>query len=288
MKKRIILILLFVLSFISIGPLVKADMGPKPSLKLMINSYSDKRLYIELLIKGNNREYEFDVLEERNDSFEYLKDFLVDKSYNGYVSATINNGAPFWSKYLESKGNSHYYNFGYRMPRTFKVMIYDLESNTMFITNEISVRAFDSSTTIDLSNLKVEKSDSLVIYDQNITIREVHNYWKTLSGLLVRLVLTVIIEVFVLFLFSYKKKASYVLVIITNLITQIILTFGLFIAIYYNGSFAYIAALIIGEILVLLSEIVIYRLYLKEHGKYRSLLYAVVANILSLVFSLLI
>lgn len=283
MKKKVIIVLFFFLIFLGLAPVVKADMGPKPTISLEINSYSNERIYVELLIKADNKYSEYENAEDRNDSFKNLVHIIKDKSFDGYVSATLNKGgAPYWTKYVNTVSNKQTFKFGYHPPRKFKVLMYDLAKNVVFISDEINVKAFDSIIKIDISMSDPIRSDQLKIYDKDIVVKETFDFKESAISLVIRLVITIIIEMLVLFLFNYRTKKSYLIVLLTNLFTQIALTICLFIAMYFNGSLAYLFALIIGEIIVLAVESVIYVALLKEQGKGKAVLYAFIANFLSL------
>jgi hypothetical protein len=97
-----------------------------------------------------------------------------------------------------------------------------------------------------------------------------------------RLLLTLLIEGAVFWLFRYRDKSSWLVFLIINLITQGILNIWL-----NSGDSllpAYlILALIFGELFVFNFELVTFPILIKEHKKGRTILYVLVANILSLI-----
>ena len=91
-----------------------------------------------------------------------------------------------------------------------------------------------------------------------------------------RVILTLIIEGVIFFLFRYRKKSSWGLFIIVNLLTQTILNIILS---GPNLSQTYwLFGLIILEIIILIAEMLAYTAFLGEHTKKRAVFYALAAN----------
>jgi hypothetical protein len=95
-----------------------------------------------------------------------------------------------------------------------------------------------------------------------------------------RIILTLAIEAIIFRLFGFRNKKSWIAFLIINLITQGALN------IWLNG-FAPLASylvftLIFGEILVFIAEIIAFSALIKEHRRWRILLYVITANLLSL------
>ncbi|MFZ7131373.1 MAG: hypothetical protein ACOWWR_03345 [Eubacteriales bacterium] len=96
-----------------------------------------------------------------------------------------------------------------------------------------------------------------------------------------RIILTLIIEGLVLFLFRYRKKTSWIAFLIINLITQGVLN------IMINGFSPFgsypILGLIFLEFFVLITEIFAFIIFVKEKRKFTTLMYVFISNILSLI-----
>ncbi len=99
-----------------------------------------------------------------------------------------------------------------------------------------------------------------------------------------RVLLTLIVEGAVLYLFGYREKKSFAIFLAINLITQTLLNLS------FSGSFHgyFIFAYIFGEIFVFLSEMAVFGLFVKEHGRKRAILYAFIANLASLIAGYLV
>jgi hypothetical protein len=94
--------------------------------------------------------------------------------------------------------------------------------------------------------------------------------------------LTLIIEGIVFFLFGYRRKRSWLVFIIVNLVTQGIL--NIWLAGNYSPLNNYlIFSLIGGEIVVFIVEIIAFLILVKEHGRLRTASFVVLANLLSLI-----
>lgn len=107
------------------------------------------------------------------------------------------------------------------------------------------------------------------------------------SALLVflRVLLTLLIEGFVLYLFRYRSKRSWIIFLVTNLITQFCLN-CLFLMGMSSGQFGSLIVVYlyaIGEIFVFLTEALVFAMGFREHSKGRAFLYALTANAASLI-----
>jgi len=96
-----------------------------------------------------------------------------------------------------------------------------------------------------------------------------------------RVILTLIIEAIVFFLFGFRKKRSWTIFIIVNLITQGILNILLNTSTPINSYLIF--GLIFGEIIILTIELIAFLVLIEEKSKLKTALYVVVANLLSLV-----
>ncbi len=96
-----------------------------------------------------------------------------------------------------------------------------------------------------------------------------------------RVVLTLVLEGLLFYLFGYREKRSWIAFFVINLITQVGLN-AMLSAAKVESGYA-ILGLIILEIFVLLVEIPAFLIALKEKKWWHRLIYALVANILSLL-----
>lgn len=146
-------------------------------------------------------------------------------------------------------------------------------------------------------NLKVSSSDSSFEVPLNKPLKSYNNIFtldiknkilkrgkalsRSISLVLLRVSLTLIIEGLIFWLFGYRHKKSWKAFFAINLITQGLLN------IWLNGSSPLqsyiILSLIFGEILILIAEVISFSIFVKEHRKLRTISYVIIANMLSLV-----
>lgn len=130
----------------------------------------------------------------------------------------------------------------------------------------------------------------LVLNLKSHSLRMEASTGRSLFLVALRILLTLLIEGLVFYLFGYREKASWILFLITNLVTQIAL--NLLLMLISNMTITYMAPLfllyLIGEGLVFLMEILVFVFGLRERSKGRATLCALAANAASLILGGLI
>lgn len=110
--------------------------------------------------------------------------------------------------------------------------------------------------------------------------------------LLLRIVLTIGIEILVALWFGFRAKKQLITVTVTNVITQVLLNVALFMLYLKKGAWAYIGLFIPLELAVFVIEAVTYKILLPRYSEtekeQRPVLYAFVANLLSMLLGGLI
>jgi len=99
---------------------------------------------------------------------------------------------------------------------------------------------------------------------------------------LIRVVLTLLIEGIIFWLFKFRQKRSWMVFLIINLITQGLLNIWL----NQGGSLMpsyLLIGLIFGEIIVLIVEMIAFPFFIKEHNDDLVIKYAFTANFISLI-----
>lgn len=114
----------------------------------------------------------------------------------------------------------------------------------------------------------------------NRTLTEGQTISRTITLVGLRVGLTLIIEGLIFFLFGYRKKSSWLIFLITNLITQGILNINLSNSL--NASYLFFG-LIFYEIIIYFVELITYLFLLREKPKSRAVFYALTANVASFV-----
>ncbi|MDY0074349.1 MAG: hypothetical protein WC992_02030 [Acholeplasmataceae bacterium] len=277
MKKIVLLILLT--SFIWLLPafIVQADIGPKRTLEVEIIGV-EKDYHIELLMQGDLPEGDelAEIQANLEDQYDHFPEILYTFDSGGYVASNL--VLPWGAWHQNTKEN--YYFYGYNPPSDFKVMLI-FDDDHYVISRAIETTLFNSKVTFDVTGVNLELDQQHVG-----RINEVFPVRTMTLELVLRILGTIFIEILVLFLFGYIQKNSYRLIIVINLITQIVITGFMFAAKYFIFPvIGELFVLIVGEAMIFLSEIIIYRFYLVERTKNRAMLYALIANLISLIAS---
>lgn len=157
---------------------------------------------------------------------------------------------------------------------------------------------------LDTWNLNLDLSDGLHVVSQDKTFdvpintgKTFNNYFtldlenqtltsvRSLPGVksipFLMIILTLLIEGIVFYIFGYRQKRSWLIFLGVNLVTQLALITWLGGSSSLANMYA-IFGLIIGEIGVLIIEMIAFGLLLRERGPLRRMSYVFLANILSL------
>lgn len=119
------------------------------------------------------------------------------------------------------------------------------------------------------------------------TVTEGQPIWRIPVLVGVRVLLTLLIEGGIFWLFGYRKKVSWAIFGVTNLLTQTGLNLALTSSI--PGAYSYwLFGLVVLEILVLIVELIAYCLFLWEKKKSVGAGFAVLANVASLFLGALL
>lgn len=264
MKKAAAIILsLFV--FLAIGVTAFADCGPKPSVTLYVNGVEDGReYYIALLEK---REFKGTFVNENDDVVKKINEFAKADGYS--IS-----DHPVDSPYYKKTGSTTV-RWGYMPPQTFKILLYFPDSESFLVSNVIEKYSYNAYYTVEVNG----DSLSAASYGgaKGLTVE--------VGGLLVRIALTVLIEIGVAFGFGYRGKRELKLILITNIITQVLLNALIAFGDYTLGGLGAIIAYIIGEIVVFIAEAIVYSVKLPTISEVctsrGAVGYAFVANLAS-------
>jgi len=152
------------------------------------------------------------------------------------------------------------------VPESWKLQV-STGGNTFEVALDTKWKNYYNLFTLDLENQTLTTGKSL---SRSITL------------ISLRVILTLIIEGLLFFLFGFRRLKSWLIFLIVNLITQGLLN------IWLNGNFyplqGYIIFPLIGmEILVLIIEMLVFLVFVKEYDRWKTSFYVVFANFLSLV-----
>lgn len=99
----------------------------------------------------------------------------------------------------------------------------------------------------------------------------------------IRLLLTLMLEGIIFWLFGFRQKRSWLIFLAINLVTQGTLNIWLNSGGSLMPNYYLIFSLVIGEFFVFVTEMVAFPIFIKENKKSRILIYAIISNIVSLI-----
>ena len=265
-----------------------ADTGPKPSVRISFEGLSDEVCYATLLSLRDSSG------PARHWNGKEAPDYYVSDGGGEEELDTLAEYKSIWTKMVEYKDPDNYYflqriwkldetrelAWTYYPPDSFKILLYYPESDTFVVSGIYERYAFDSYYTVNALNLEAETD--------LITAEKSYDYkWETIS-LVARILITILIETAVAFLFAYKGKREFMIIFAVNVVTQILLNTALNIENYKEGYMAFTAYYIFFEIIIFASEGLIYSFAIKEKSKKRNILYSLTSNAISFGAGLLL
>lgn len=272
MKKVLALIILFfsIMTLSSIS--CNADTGPKPSTKIEIFNMNRSDYIVGYATKYKDYYGPHKAFDPNDDIFYYGKkdDLLV--LYNNVM---LPQG---WYLFDISSSftdvNSIILDSGYYWPSEFILIIYDYKNDVTYLSNDTSTYALNSYFIGDFKNLN----------NNSFILKKNYNYSLEIIKLIVRILLTIAIEMLLALAFRFTKR-SYLIILCTNVVTQILLNVGLNLFSFKNGvQLMFIIFYIFMEIFVIIIEAMIYKNKCKRgKNKDNSFIvgYTVLANLLS-------
>lgn len=262
---------LLILCMLFIHP-VSADVGDKPSLVITFENMPDAVFYGGLLsdnvpgdARYNTEHYDVDLYGEE-----------LEPIFAAFCAYDDTDGFLYWQKIFPCSEQGTLV-WGDLPPDTFKLLLYFPETDTYAVSDILEKYAHDASFVLDLDG--VVPSDGA-----HLDVRADYHLPAGIGGLLLRMVLTVLLELGVAWLFRYRTKPLVTRIIAVNVITQILLNLALVCISFKVGGFAAFIAYFLLEIPVLLIEAITYAIILPDHRGgtwWKAVLYAIAANLVS-------
>ena len=290
MKRRLVPVFAVLVLLPLLMSTVSADMGPKPSVNIEITGISEPcwgTLLSERQSTGpytsvkNHPEYRE---EERSRAGEWASADAWD-AFSAYEE--IEPDGYYFLNFLDDCADGQL-NWTYYPPQKFKVALWFPEENSMLVTGPYERYAFDSYYTLDLTNVQPENGKLIT----GLAMVRSYDMVTELLGLGVRIVLTVLLEIAVAWLFRLRAKGQLRLILGVNIVTQLLLNGFLNWYSYVNGTLFLTAFFLLGEILVLAVEGKIYCRWLPGLGEEGATcypwVYALCANVLSCAAGLIL
>lgn len=266
---------------------VKADMGPKPSVKIMIENIPEQQFVLALLTKDDEHEDRRDHLKEKTDMADpcaLMKQKIYEYEVDGWKLAFSPSGTPFMvdADYdgLTMRSSDGRVQFTYYAPSNFKVMLVT-EDGSQYVSNEITTTRFSAECIYDQATC--ELTENLEAYQE-------HDRQEYYGMAKIYLVGTLMVEGFLLILFGLSQAGNLPIFFLANILTQIYMHMdGWYYETHYgSGGMAGVIHYIVKEALIILVECLLYAFFMKQKNgkKLRVILYAIIANLVSMVTSL--
>ena len=285
MKKRVGCLLVVCLCLLWALPLsVCADMGPKPSVRVTFVNMGDTLCYGTLLSEapstGPQSVWDGDpdhIYAEGLDR-EVWQAFADYRDADGYYFLQLG-----W-QVNETKALA----WTYYPPGRFKILLYYPETGTFASSGVCERYAFDTYYTVDMAGVDIGSVDydEEQSTDERIQAYRSYNYRREAATLVIRILLTILLEMGVALLFGYRERRPLLMLAVVNTVTQVALNGVLGLVSYRSGSWALVFWYAVLELAVCALEAVAYTLWLprlsqKPRPRWLPAVYALVANILS-------
>lgn len=271
--KNMLVCLMAIITFFTIPVTVKADIGPKPSVVIEVIGLEGKEYYVTLLSERDST----GPWSHGNEYYDYMGEEWVFEEFEEYQDK---DGYYFLS-FMEDCSEDDTFEWTYYPPQRFKVLIYTADDKQFYCSEEIYERyAFDSYFKVIISN--DEKMGNTIIAQKS------YDFSMEILSLIIRIILTISIEVFVAIVFRYKDKKSITIIGVTNVCTQVVLNVLLNVINYRSGEMAFVFHYVWMEIVVFAIEALIYTKFIdkmecnKDKARH-PVVYAALANLVSIV-----
>lgn len=259
----------------------RADMGPKPSVVVTFSGLENETYYATLLSKSESTgPYSVVTQEEAAD---YRSDNPEEETAFQKFAAYQDSEGYYFLGFVADCGVSNQLRWGYYPPNEFKILLYFPAQDTLAESQGAYTRyAFDSYYKADLSGLS---------QGGGFPAARAYDHGNELISLLVRIVLTIALELLLALPFGYRAKKQLLLIGLVNLATQVGLNVALNLIRFQYGPWAFLEYYFLLELLVFVAEAVVYGLCLhrlsdKPAPAWKAVAYALAANVASFVAGL--
>lgn len=257
---------------------VWADVGDKPSICITFENMPDVPFYGTLIVgtlpKGA-------IYAADSNEIEWYANvpITVYDAFCGYDEADSFSywHSPYENIFLCSESGRLVLN--YPSPDRFKLLLYFPETETYAVSDVLEKYAHDASYVLDFNG-------AVPTNGLPLDVRAEYHLPLGIGGLFVRMVLTVLLELGIAWLFRYRTKPLVTSIITVNVVTQLLLNMPLvFISFKLGGLAAFIAYFML-EIPVLIIEAIAYAILLPDRRGgtwWKAVLYAIAANFVSFI-----
>lgn len=275
--KKVGMVFLYIITCLLMFPVTSsADTGPKPSLTIIVKGMGNEEYWMDLLVSGEPTYMWLDISDEERKKVSKLAEYNQDGLHPALLKGTQTpmNGSITGEKQADG---SFIHKFTYvGVPSVFKIAILKSDG-TLIISDTVKRTQFQSIMEYTLGTSGIsEKADPYG------TVREVFpkNY---IWGFILRMIVTLIIEIGIALIFKFTLKKSWKTLLITNIVTQTALNILIISATNLSGQTSSLFIYFAAELFVIAAELGVYCKFLVEQNLQRRILYTISANTLSLI-----
>ena len=274
MKRKYLIWCAVLLFAVSIS-VALADTGPKPAVSVNVKNLGGAKCYATLLSEREQYgPYCTTEIEKRWD--EMRAETAVWEAFAAYKD-------PDGFFFLQELWDLRYvpkYAWEYHPPRIFKVLLYWPDEGRFAVSEITEAKDFYSLFEVDASEVRFADGSNI----GTIAVKSVDSYSYRIWAFVSRVIITLAVELLIALAFLFRTKREWLVIIATNILTQIALGIFATISVVRGGrDMQFFVTLAFLEIGVAIIEAVVYILFLrKASGKKRGLwvyvVYALVAN----------
>lgn len=252
-----------------------ADTGPKPAVSVNVKNLGGAACYATLLSEREQYgPYCTTEIEKRWD--EMRAETAVWEAFAAYKD-------PDGFFFLQELWDLRYvpkFAWEYHPPRIFKVLLYWPDEGRFAVSEITEAKDFYSLFEVDASEARFADGSNI----GTIAVKPVDSYSYRIWAFVSRVLITLAVELLIALAFLFRTKREWLVIIATNILTQIALGIFATISVVRGGrDMQFFVTLAFLELGVAIIEAVVYILFLrKASGKKRGLwvyvVYALVAN----------
>lgn len=189
MLRKVFSLLICMILIISLPVTAKADIGPKPSVRITFTGIEGESYYGTLLSerRSTGPATAWDGYEDYP-GWKPENEKVIWEKFLGYVDS---DGYYFLQEWWDCS-ESNQLSWTYYPPNPFKILLYFPETDTFYVSDIYERYAFDSYFTVDLSD-----------YDSSpISAEKSYDFTWELISLAARIILTIVLELAIALLFG--------------------------------------------------------------------------------------
>ena len=304
MKSRFYRSLIFLLCTVILCSLIcipaSADMGPKASVHIDFKNMGDELCFGTLLSEhpstgpssawNGDDEYAY---HNENERCPYAP--LDYKTWKKFVDYEDADGYYFLQENVYKVSETKDIHWGYYPPDRFKILLYYPETDTFVVSDVCERYAFDTYYTVDMDGVNIGHVDYDDEQSNNDRLVAFKSYrWASEAiSLVIRIILTIIIELAIALLFGFRQKKPLIFLCIVNSATQIALNLLLNFINFRSGPLMFALSYINLEFLVFAIEAILYCIFMnrytpKPRRKITYVMFSFVANLVSFISGLVL